>query len=877
MKKLNKWYFLLPVILLISGLLLKPAWAAAGYADLSEMENGHEISRGFEVDGDYRFVPMVSEQTDIVFSEGWDNLFCRNSEMNVKYISRYYPYADTQKWSNTRSAVLSNDKKGKLSVDLRNVGEYGGDTVNMKVTLTDWTNFTNLPSDDYANAFITMGGSTRLPQINIICVQNLSVRFSYYNMKGEPVHLKGHYTLNDLDYNQGFRILDSDGEIYYTREAASRMGYDAAGSIIWADSSATEPDREDGWITYTFQGSQTDLCFYVNVANPQNEGYPYRKWDVSRWEQIPDSQKTNLERYYKGAVHTNVTEAYHTAWITSEFGYTAEAVISFEKKGNVIVRKSDSQTQEPLAGAGFVCYEWNGNGWNAAGELMWNKEEQDYRIFGLKYTEGNQGKFKVMEVKNPPGYSGKWEQEFTLTEEGTVTFRFQAVNKREKGKITVVKSDAADGSKIDGAVFRITAGEDIHTVGGTVLIRAGTVVDKVTVKNGTAITKELEFGTYLVQEEVPAPGYLITDQISQAALDASNREVSVEFENRKNRVILQKVSRDDGTALAGVEFRIWRKDESEKQGMLRKTDEKGQIVLEGLSPGAYCVRETKTQKGYLIDHTVREFSVAQDGKIDGRENMEMTIENACLELEILKVDAATGEPVSGAELSLYDSEGKVKETWISGKEPHYLRKSEPGEYTLKETKAPAGYKRAEPLVFVLEEKAGVQKVVMKDLRETDLEIVKKIRADEITWAHGNPFFCFTVEGKDIYGNSYRCQCVTEFTREYVESHTDSQGMVEKSVKLTGIPMGDSYEITEQETLRYGLHSVTGTENIRIEKLREPAAGIRPEEIFRVSADLVKRPEGSRVVFENKKYRWDDYSHNDVVENVIPLKKSAEEK
>lgn len=38
---------------------------------------------------------------------------------------------------------------------------------------------------------------------------------------------------------------------------------------------------------------------------------------------------------------------------------------------------------------------------------------------------------------------------------------------------------------------------------------------------------------------------------------------------------------------------------------------------------------------------------------------------------------------------------------------------------------------------------------MKDLKYTEMEIVKKIRADEITWAHGEPTFFFNVKGTDL--------------------------------------------------------------------------------------------------------------------------------
>ncbi len=176
------------------------------------------------------------------------------------------------------------------------------------------------------------------------------------------------------------------------------------------------------------------MQFYVDVINPKSKDYPYRKWDVSKWENLPSAVKGYLHKYYKGASRTDVTEEYYTAWVSSEFGYTAETVIQFEKKGNVIVEKLDSQTQEALEGATFTCFEWTGNGWQSVGSLNWDSAEKDYRLYGLKYSDKNQGRFKVQEVQSPSGYTGSWEQEFTLTEQGTVTRKYQAENTRIKGR-----------------------------------------------------------------------------------------------------------------------------------------------------------------------------------------------------------------------------------------------------------------------------------------------------------------------------------------------------------------------------------------------------------------------------------------------------------
>lgn len=87
---------------------------------------------------------------------------------------------------------------------------------------------------------------------------------------------------------------------------------------------------------------------------------------------------------------------------------------------------------------------------------------------------------------------------------------------------------------------------------------------------------------------------------------------------------------------------------------------------------------------------------------------------------------------------------------------------------------------------------------MKDMRYADLTIVKKIKASDITWAHGNPTFIFTVKGKDINGKDRTFQNYVEFTENYVNSHTDGQGYVELSVTWNKIPVGEDYTVTEQD-------------------------------------------------------------------------------
>lgn len=60
-----------------------------------------------------------------------------------------------------------------------------------------------------------------------------------------------------------------------------------------------------------------------------------------------------------------------------------------------------------------------------------------------------------------------------------------------------------------------------------------------------------------------------------------------------------------------------------------------------------------------------------------------------------------------------------------------------------------------------------------------------------------------------------------------------------------------------------------------EKLEEPAYGKDPARVFSVSVNLCGHPKESEVVFENQKYRWDDYGHNSIVKTGFRLNNKTE--
>lgn len=844
---------------------------------------GKKVDTNSTIDGTYNFTPVIGANTKVSFgsTDGtkWDNKFCVNGEKYAQVCSKWWPLSNiSDNGGNTHSFIPYERLKGKMYAEYTNVGNANGLPVTMRIWFLDWqnTNISGYPGyEDVDNVVVsvdnTKGGAT--PVIDIKGLKWIKVRFSYYDENGNPLKVKGHFTLSDLDYSQGFYIDGKVDGIYVTKEADNRLIYDARTDAIWSAKKGsnaddgTSPDNPEGWVTYTYEGDSQTMVFY-NGGTIQNVDGPGK--GLTTVQSYPkDFTFTGGDAIFNGWKGSSRTEAtdWHV-WNTSEFGYTSEMVMHQTKNVDLVIKKADETTGEALKGAEFTVYKMQGGQWVTYTKAAWDDSMKNYKALGLHAEDSEGGKFKVVETKNPAGYTGTWEHEFVAKDEGVVTLTLDATNARKTGQITITKT-GENNKKLSGAVFEIKAAKDIKTTGGTTLIAADTVVDTVTTDgNGSAASKQLELGQYIVKEKTAPDGYVLDTTEHAVTLDDSHTSVNVAVQNQKNAIVLQKVSKNDGTVMEGVTFHIWNDDKSYDK--TQKTDSNGRITIDGIRDGTWHYQETATKDGYVLDNAVKDFTVS-DGKVNGQSNLTITVENDYTKLDLAKVDSGTGENISGAKLSLLDSNGRLVESWTSGSTPHRIEKLKPGQYTLREDQAPDHYKLADPITFTLESKADTQTITMKDMRYADLTIVKKIKASDITWAHGNPTFIFTVKGKDINGKDRTFQNYVEFTENYVNSHTDGQGYVELSVTWNKIPVGEDYTVTEQDVLRYHLVNVTGTENVTISKLQEPAKGVAPDKIFSVHANLKAKPAGTSITFENQKDDWGTTTHDTSVKNIIPLK------
>lgn len=136
----------------------------------------------------------------------------------------------------------------------------------------------------------------------------------------------------------------------------------------------------------------------------------------------------------------------------------------------------------------------------------------------------------------------------------------------------------------------------------------------------------------------------------------------------------------------------------------------------------------------------------------------------------------------------------------------------------------------------------------------EITVTKKIREQDIIWAHGNPVFRFEISGTDQKGMFHRYEDYVEFQDRNYERQG---GYAILSYTFHGIPLGN-YSIHEKETLRYSFQGIIAeTSNVEITG--------REAKVF-----LDRENRAAAVTFLNQKIRYDGYSHTDVIRNTIPV-------
>ena len=371
-----------------------------------------------------------------------------------------------------------------------------------------------------------------------------------------------------------------------------------------------------------------------------------------------------------------------------------EAVINFvplQPKGNFSLRKTDNKGAA-LSGASFKLLNTN-----KASVLDFTVGTKTYISPQLEV-----GTYSLIETKAPDGYAlDPAPRELTVQRDKTNNVYSNApiVNEPQRIRIRVTKT-GEENNQLEGVVFSIKKGDDVVSV-----ITTGS--------NGVAVSQPLPQGTYTITETTAAPGYAKADEVRvNLSGDTSGTAVLTKEIQISNKKILTEISKKDaaeGAELPGAELTLTEKETGAIIESWTSTDKPH--VITGLHQGeTYVLTETLAPPGYALAQDV-EFVV--DGANGAVNKVEMIDELTVT--KISKKDAADGEELPGAELTLTEKEtGAIIESWTSTDKPHVITGLHQGEtYVLIETLAPPGYALAQDVEFVVDGANGtVNKVEM---------------------------------------------------------------------------------------------------------------------------------------------------------------------
>ena len=204
----------------------------------------------------------------------------------------------------------------------------------------------------------------------------------------------------------------------------------------------------------------------------------------------------------------------------------------------------------------------------------------------------------------------------------------------------------------------------------------------------------------------------------------SNLSAKTTLNLATSKVSITKIDSKTKQGLAGATFVLY--DNSGKQ-ITTWTSTTGAHIIQNLPNGTYTLKETKAPAGYKISKESTTFTIS-----DTNRDVTVKVENTLYSnVSIIKIDSKTKVALAGAEFVLYDNSGKKITSWTSTGKAHVIQNLPNGTYTLKETKAPAGYKISkESTTFTI---SDTNRDVTVKVENTALtKLVNIVKADKST-------------------------------------------------------------------------------------------------------------------------------------------------
>jgi len=308
---------------------------------------------------------------------------------------------------------------------------------------------------------------------------------------------------------------------------------------------------------------------------------------------------------------------------------------------------------------------------------------------------------------------------------------------------------------INGGTFQIqgqaAAGFPASITGGSIDPVTGVYTATATAVSGVVTFKNVPVNapseTYTIKEITPPSGYYSTEKqlkaevrwnADQTALlplvywDTNGsataapalQNAPVPSSPSSGRASVMKED-EDGKPLAGAEFTLY--DSTGKAIASATSGSNGLVEFTGLAPySSFTIHETKAPDGYVLSSEELKLSTTSGTS----RSFTMVNKKASADAStilVLKTDP-DGNPLSGAEFTLYDKDGSAVATGTTGADGKVSFENLPaGQYTVAETRVPNGYVRA----------AGNQTVTLSKDETRSLTVVNEVKPNVLSSVLGS--------------------------------------------------------------------------------------------------------------------------------------------
>ena len=514
------------------------------------------------------------------------------------------------------------------------------------------------------------------------------------------------------------RAFTSDSDDTFALTGATLTVTDWNGNVVdsW-ESSDTAHVICGLHLSHDFAGNRDTSKVYTLAETCPADGYTTARSIQFRLEQATDDN-AYLQETAVWVLHESEDTAYQSGSIISPTAFSDDTVATISAKLRAFWDKLLGKNPDA---DGVVIANWycvNGmlvvNFTDAANDRAIAKclRESDFSdlTFDKAYLNG---------AAAPAFFADKQVAEKPADAEITYSASWILLKDSDGFSQTVTMLDAPTRVKISKA--DITTHEEIPGATLRVLDKDGNVVDEwVSEDTPHYMEAVLVAGETYTLEETLVPdnsGYVPANAI-QFTVEDNGKVQHVIMQDDYTKVQISKTDIATGKEISGAKLKI---TDADGKTVAEWVTDGTPHYMERIPMGTYTLTETVApiEQGYVRAESVT-FEV---GPTENIQRVEM--KDDFTKVEIFKADMTDGHELPGAKLKITDASGNTIAEWETNGQPHRIERLKPGDYTLTETAAPAGYLLSEEVHFTVQETGEIQKVTMYDAPAHSLILTKR--------------------------------------------------------------------------------------------------------------------------------------------------------